>query len=221
MDERALPFLHHWYTASSEPRGPAPATAPSSGAIPVPTLTTARLVLRDWRDDDLPAFRALNADAEVMRFFPSTLSADESDALAKRVRAHLAREGFGLWAVSPGGSNELLGMVGLARVSFDAAFTPAVEVAWRLKRSAWGQGLATEAARAAVAFGFTALGLSHLVSFTVPANQPSRRVMEKLGFRHDAAEDFLHPRLPAGHPLRLHVLYRLPYEAWARGRRLP
>ncbi|MCA3012026.1 MAG: GNAT family N-acetyltransferase, partial [Myxococcaceae bacterium] len=118
-------------------------------------------------------------------------------------------------------SGDFLGMVGLARVSFEAPFTPAVEVGWRLKRSAWGQGLATEAARAAVAFAFTALGLRELVSFTVPANQPSRRVMQKLGFRHELTGDFLHPRLPTGHPLRLHVLYRLTYEAWSAARRTP
>lgn len=221
MDERALPFLHHWYTSSSAPGGAGTAPGSPSGALPVPILTTARLVLRDWRDDDLPAFRALNADAEVMRFFPSPLSADESDAMAGRVRAHLSREGFGFWAVSPAGSTEFLGMVGLLRVPFVAAFTPAVEVGWRLQQSAWGQGFATEAARAAVAFGFTALGLRELVSFTVPANEPSRRVMTKLGFHRDEAGDFLHPRLPEGHPLQRHVLYRLSYEAWAAGRKMP
>jgi RimJ/RimL family protein N-acetyltransferase len=187
----------------------------------VPTLTTDRLVLRDWRDDDLPAFRRLTADTEVMRYFPKTLAPDESDAMATRIRANLARDGFGFWAVSRRGQDDFLGFVGLSRVPFVAPFTPAVEVGWRLGRAGWGQGFATEAARAALAFGFTTLGLPDVVSFTVPDNRPSRRVMEKLGFTHDGAHDFLHPRLPPGHPLALHVLYRLSFERWAASRRVP
>lgn len=190
------------------------------GRIPVATLTTARLRLRDWRDDDLPAFRALNADPEVRRYFPTVMTAAESDALAAQVRADLETNGHGLWAVEVTGGAPFIGFVGLARPSFEP-FTASMEVGWRLARDAWGHGYATEAARAAVAFAFTNLGLRELVSFTVPANTASRRVMEKLGFTHDAAGDFLHPRLPEGHPLRPHVLYRLAFPTWTRARMTP
>jgi RimJ/RimL family protein N-acetyltransferase len=167
------------------------------------------------------AFRALNADPLVMRHFPNTLTAAESDASADRLRDSLSRAGFGWWALSLRGEPGFLGMVGLQQVTFTASFTPAVEVGWRLTRAAWGQGFATEAARAAIAFGFTSLGLSEIVSVTVPANQPSRRVMKRLGFTHDAAFDFEHPRLPEGHPLRPHLLYRLSHQAWVNARREP
>jgi RimJ/RimL family protein N-acetyltransferase len=107
-----------------------------------------------------------------------------------------------------------IGFIGLNVPSFDAAFTPCAEVGWRLATHCWGQGLATEGARKIVRYGFDILGLEDLVSFTVPANARSRRVMEKLGMTHDSADDFDHPRLPAGHALRHHVLYRLSRSAW-------
>lgn len=217
----ALPFLHQRFHEQGPVRGRASLPAPSSPHLPVAELTTPRLVLRDWRDEDVVAFRALNADPLVMRHFPNTLTAAESDASADRLRDSLSRAGFGWWALSLRGEPGFLGMVGLQQVPFTASFTPAVEVGWRLTRAAWGQGFATEAARAAIAFGFTSLGLSEIVSFTVPENQPSRRVMERLGFTHDAAFDFEHPRLPEGHPLRPHVLYRLSHQTWVNARREP
>ena len=174
----------------------------------VATLTTERLVLRDWCEADLAPFAALNADPEVMRHFPAPLSRAESDALAARVREALAAQGWGLWAAEREGA--FIGFIGLARPRFEAHFTPCVEVGWRLARAAWGQGLATEGARAALAFAREALPGERLVSFTVPANVASRRVMEKLGLVRDLAGDFDHPALPEGHPLRRHVLYRRP-----------
>lgn len=182
-------------------------------------LRTARLLLRGWRDEDLPAFAALNADPRVMEHMPSVLSRQDSDALAGRIRVRLGEEGLGLWAVEVPGRASFIGFAGLARPTFDAPFLPAVEVGWRLSQEHWGQGFATEAAQAAVAHGFGTLGLAEILSFTVPGNLRSRRVMEKLGMRHDPAADFDHPRVPPDSPLRRHVLYRLERAAW-RQRRL-
>jgi RimJ/RimL family protein N-acetyltransferase len=175
----------------------------------VPELRTERLLLRHWRDDDLDPFAALNADPEVMRYFPALLTREESDAATGRIRAHLESMGWGLWAVEVSGVAPFAGFVGLSAPRFEAHFTPAVEVGWRLARAYWGHGYATEAARAAVEFGFGELGLAEIVSFTPVANEPSRRVMRRLGMRHDPADDFDHPLVPAGHPLERHVLYRL------------
>jgi RimJ/RimL family protein N-acetyltransferase len=169
-------------------------------------LRTERLLLRQWRDDDLDAFAELNADPEVMRYFPRTLSRAESDALAARQRTLIAERGWGLWAVeAPDG---FIGFVGLSEPRFAAHFTPAVEVGWRLAQRGWRQGYATEAARAAIALGFS-IGFDEIVSFTFVGNDRSRRVMERLGMTRDPADDFEHPLLPAGDPLRQHVLYRL------------
>ncbi|HZD88425.1 MAG TPA: GNAT family N-acetyltransferase [Gaiellaceae bacterium] len=172
-------------------------------------LRTERLLLRQWRDSDLEPFAALNADPETMRFFPAPLAREESDAIAERARRHLEEEGWGLWAVEVAGGPPFAGFVGLARPSFEAHFTPAVEVGWRLAREHWGNGYATEAGRAALAFAFVELGLAEVVSFTSKLNAPSWRVMERLGMARDPEDDFDHPRLPPGHPLRPHVLYRL------------
>jgi ribosomal-protein-alanine N-acetyltransferase len=172
-------------------------------------LTTPRLRLRRWQACDREPFAALNADPRVMEHFPALLTRAESDALADRIEAHFAQHGYGLWAVEILGGAPFIGFVGLSYPRFEARFTPCVEIGWRLAAEHWGHGYATEAARAAVAYGFEALGLAEILSFTVPANVRSRRVMEKLGMRHDPAEDFDHPLLPPGHPLSRHVLYRL------------
>ena len=172
-------------------------------------LVTPRLRLRAWTDDDQEPFAALNADARVMEFFPSVLSRLESDALAVRIATHIDTYGWGLWAVEVPGTTGFAGYVGLAEPSFTAPFTPCVEIGWRLAHEHWGQGYASEGARAALAFGFTALKLDQIVSFTVPANFRSRRVMERLGMTRAEADDFDHPGLPAEHPLRRHVLYRI------------
>lgn len=176
---------------------------------------TERLLLRQWRDEDLEPFAALNGDPETMRYFPSPPSRQESDSLAERARLQIADEGWGLWAVEVAGGASFIGFVGLARPSFEEHFTPAVEVGWRLAREHWGCGYATEAGRAALAYGFEELGLAEIVSFTSRLNTRSWRVMERLGMSHDRAGDFEHPRVPVGHPLRPHVLYRLSRTAWA------
>ncbi len=168
-------------------------------------LATERLVLRTWTDADLAPFAALNADPEVMAFFPGTLDHTSSAELMARIRGHFEVHGFGMWAVERQGV--FIGFAGLAVPQFNAHFTPCVEIGWRLAREYWGHGYATEAALAALRYGFESLGLDEIVSFTVPNNQRSRRVMEKLGMSMDGT--FAHPRLPVEHPLSLHVLYRL------------
>ena len=172
-------------------------------------MKTERLTLRRFAAADREPFAALNADPRVMRHFPATLSRAESDAFVDRIDSHFAERGFGLWAVERNDTGEFIGFAGLIVPAFEAHFTPCVEIGWRLKAEHWGQGLAMEGARAVVDHAFQQLGLNELVALTVPANRRSRRVMEKLGFRRDPAEDFYHPRLPVGHPLRPHVLYRL------------
>ena len=172
-------------------------------------IRTERLLLRRWRDEDREPFADLNADPRVMEHMPGLLTRAESDAAAARIEEHFAAHGFGLWAVEIPGVAAFAGFVGLSVPRFQAAFTPCVEVGWRLAAAHWGQGYATEGARAALAAGFGGLGLEEVVSFTVPGNVASRRVMEKLGMVRDPAEDFDHPALPAGHPLRRHVLYRI------------
>lgn len=172
-------------------------------------LVTDRLALRQWRDADLAPFAALNADPEVMRYFPAPLTRTQSDEFAGYVHETIERQGWGLWAVEVIDGPAFIGFVGLNRVTFDEHFTPAVEVGWRLARPFWGYGYATEAATAALSFGFERLELDEIVSFTTRSNEPSIRVMRRLGMRHDAAGDFDHPRVPEASPLRRHVLYRL------------
>jgi RimJ/RimL family protein N-acetyltransferase len=172
-------------------------------------LITARLLLRPWRPEDLAPFAAMNADSRVMEHFPAVYTREESDAAAGRIAAHFAEHEFGLWAVEIQGVAPFAGFIGLNVPSFSAHFTPCVEIGWRLAADFWGRGYATEGARAALQFGFDELRLDEIVSMTVPANQRSWRVMEKLGMTRDAADDFEHPRVPAGHPLQRHVLYRV------------
>jgi RimJ/RimL family protein N-acetyltransferase len=170
---------------------------------------TERLILRRWRPSDREPFSRLNGDPRVMEFMPSLLSAEESDLFLDRIEAHFRDYGFGLCAVELRQDHSFIGFIGLAIPSFVAHFTPCVEVGWRLSSEHWGQGLATEGARAVVRYAFDLLNLEALVSFTASGNMRSRRVMEKLGMTHNPADDFDHPRLAAGNPLRRHVLYRL------------
>ena len=172
-------------------------------------IRTERLLLRCWRDADLEPFAALNADPRVMEYFTAPLSRDQSDAMAARIVAHFDAHGFGLWAVEVPDGAPFIGFVGLAVPSFEAHFTPCVEIGWRLAHAHWGHGYAVEAARAAAGFGFATLGRDELVAMTAPINQRSRRVMEKLKMVRDPADDFDHPKVLKGHPLRRTVLYRL------------
>ena len=176
-------------------------------------ITTPRLILREWRDADDDAFAAMFEDPAVMEFLPPATRAD-IDAFIQRIKGHFAEHGFGWWAVEVPGVAPFIGYVGLSVPRFEAHFMPAVEIGWRLASAHWGKGYATEGARAALQAGFTTVGLKEIVSFTVPANMRSRRVMERIGMTHDPAEDFDHPRLPEGHPLRRHVLYRLSRARW-------
>ena len=244
-------------------------------------LTTARLILRRWRDADRPQFAALNADPEVMRYFAAPLDRAASDAFVDRIEQGFDEHGYGLWALEVRATGEFLGFTGLALQTFEAPFTPAVEVGWRLARSAWGQGYATEAARAALAYGFgfpvhglrspedqllrrgdarsesescgqhslddpflrrcdarsesqsyglrslddpllrrgddrALAGLDEIISITTRTNVASQAVMQRLGMTTRPEDDFEYSRLPEGHPLRPHVLYRLNRVEWAQ-----
>lgn len=168
--------------------------------------------------DDLPAVAAMNADPEVMRFFPACLTLSESAEFMQRVDMAFEHHGMGWLGATRRDTGEFVGCVGLWRPTFEASFTPCVEVGWRLCRRAWGLGMATEAARAVLAWGFSELSLEGVVSFTYEGNAPSLRVMEKLGMTQDPSANFEHPRLPVGHWLRPHVLYRLDRDAFVTAR---
>jgi ribosomal-protein-alanine N-acetyltransferase len=170
-------------------------------------LCSSRVLLRGWQPGDAAPFAALNADPVAMEYFPSPLSRTDSDAMIGRAQAGLEERGWGWWCLEI--ESTCAGFVGLAMPSFDAHFTPCVEVGWRMATRFWGHGYATEAARLVVDFGFRRLGLSEIVSFTTVTNWRSRRVMERLGMHRKPADDFDHPRIAPGHPLRPHVLYRL------------
>jgi len=184
-----------------------------------PVLRTERLLLRPWCDDDLPAFAALNADPRVMEFFPARLDRGESDAMVTRIADHFARHGFGLWAIEVPGVTHFAGFVGLVVPQFETHFTPCVEIGWRLAREHWQQGYASEGARAALRFAFSELRLDEIVAMTAVANTRSRRVMERLQMSRNPADDFDHPKVAEGDPLRRHVLYRLSRADWERNTR--
>lgn len=175
----------------------------------IDTLHTERLLLRRWLPADREPFARMNADPRVMTHFPSVLSREESDAFANRIDNSFEQHGFGLWAVEIPRIAPFIGFVGLAIPRFEAHFTPCVEIGWRIAPAFWNRGVATEAAAAVLKCGFATLQLEEIVSFTVPQNIASRRVMEKIGMTHDERDDFDHPSLPDGHPLRQHVLYRI------------
>lgn len=177
-------------------------------------LETERVILRRWREADREPFARMNRDPAVMEFYPALLSADESGQAADRIEAHFALHGFGLWAAELGSSGAFIGYIGLNVPRFEVpglkeAPQPCVEIGWRLASQYWGRGLATEGAVAVVRYAFDVLMLPEIVSFTVPANLRSRSVMEKLGMTYDPSDDFDHPLLPEGHPLRRHLLCRL------------
>ena len=181
-----------------------------------PDILTPRLCLRAWREADLAPFAAMNSDPRVMEYLPGLLDRPASDAAASRLRAHFEEHGFGKCVVETRDGNDFVGVVGLGWCTFEAPINPSVEVGWRVAASHWGKGYATEAARAALDFGFGDLGLDRITSFTVPANERSWRVMQRLGMTYTPMNDFDHPLLPPESPLRRHVTYVMRKEDWAR-----
>ena len=165
-----------------------------------------QITLRQWRDSDLEPYAAMNSDPEVMRYFPSVLSREQSEASLVRQQALIEQRGWGLWVLDVDGA--FAGFAGLGIPTFKAPFMPCIEAGWRLRREYWGRGIAYRGALQALAYGFDVLKLPEILSFTAAVNTPSRRLMERLGFVHDAAGDFDHPSIPEGHELRRHVLYR-------------
>jgi ribosomal-protein-alanine N-acetyltransferase len=172
------------------------------------TLQTERLILRRWRDSDREPFAAMNADPRVMEHFPAMLTPEQTDAMVDRIEAAFEERGFGSWAVEIADTGAFIGFTGLATVRFQAHFTPAVEIGWRLARSAWGHGYASEAARRALRFAFEDLGMTEVVSFTSLTNVRSQAVMRRIGMTYDPADDFDNPQVAEGSPLRPHVLWR-------------
>ena len=178
---------------------------------------TSRLLLRPWREADREPFAAMNADPAVMEFFPSLQSREASDASIDAWQSQLAAQGWSNWAAELIESGQFIGFVGLSVPRRALPFSPCVEIGWRLDRRFWGRGLATEAARAALQFGFERLSLDDIVSFTAVGNLRSRAVMERIGMRN-AHQDFEHPGVPEGHALRLHCLYRISGSQWSQTR---
>jgi len=173
--------------------------------------TTDRLRLRQWKKDDLPAFAALNADAEVMKYYPDTLSEEESNDMAKRFEAIINFKGWGFWVVENLDEKTFMGFVGLHEPTYDLPVTPCVEIGWRLARKYWGHGYATEAAEASLAVAFEKLDLPEVYSFTSVLNKKSQAVMERLGMVN-MNQNFEHPMIPENNPLREHFLYRVNKE---------
>ena len=178
------------------------------------TIKTERLILRPWREEDLQPFARLNADPRVMEYFPGLKTREESDSSAKLMSDHIERCGWGCWAASLIQTGEFIGFIGLEDIYFKASFTPAVEIGWRLAFEYWGKGYATEGALASLQYGFVKLKLEKIVSFTAFQNMRSRAVMERFGMHHDPKDDFDHPKIQEGHPLRRHVLYKIKKTDW-------
>ena len=192
---------------------------PITGEPDIAEPVTSRLRLRQWRPGDLAPFAELNADPEVMEHFPATLTRDKSDRLAALLADRITDNGFGMWAVEVTETGEFIGFTGLNPVTFDAHFTPAVEIGWRLTRKAWGHGYATEAAEASLTYAFGELGLAEVVSFTATSNLRSQAVMTRIGMTKDPHGDFHHPAVgDPRHPISLHVLYRISAGQWAKRR---
>ncbi|WP_422373927.1 GNAT family N-acetyltransferase [Roseibium sp.] len=179
-------------------------------------LETDRLLLRAWQEDDVEPFAALCADPEVMRHFPEPLTREKSEQLIARAKEKQEKDGFSIAPVEIRKTGEFLGFVGLNVPTYAAPlpFDPCVEIGWRLSKSSWGKGYASEAARAWLRFGFETVGLEEIVAFTIPANLPSQKVMERIGMTRDFDGDFRHPSLPQDHPISEHVLYRLSKTNW-------
>ena len=171
-------------------------------------IETDRLILRDWKNEDIPAFARMNADPMVMEYFPRRLDEKASAHLVEHFREHFKKYGYGPYAVELKATGEFMGFVGLDKVKFDAPFTPATEIAWRLDYGYWGKGYATEAAKAVLEYAFNKLGLKEVVAFAVSDNDRAIKIMEKIGMQRDPKGDFHYPNLRKDHPLGEFVLYR-------------
>lgn len=172
-------------------------------------LETDRLILRTWDDDDLRQMLAINQDPKVMEYFPSLQDLEMTKKFIEKVNAHFENHGYSFYATVRKDTNEFIGFIGLLIADFESHFTPATEIGWRLSSNHWGKGFATEGAKAVLDYAFRELKISEIVSFTVPQNKASRRVMEKIGLRRSPQNDFNHPKLAKDSTLCKHVLYRL------------
>ncbi|GGH19939.1 GNAT family N-acetyltransferase [Paenibacillus segetis] len=170
-------------------------------------IETARLRLRDWEEADLEPFCRLNADEQVMKYFPKTLSAEETNLFYKSIQSEFNECGFGLYAVEVKENKDFIGFIGFHRATFEADFTPCIEIGWRLKKDAWGNGYATEGAAACLQYGFNTLGFDEVYSFTADINAPSKNVMIKIGMRY--VKMFVHPKVDEDSPLNKHVLFHV------------
>jgi len=173
------------------------------------TIETPRLLLRQWKDSDVDPWAEMNADPRVMEFFPWTFDRARSEETAARMRRELERDGFGFYVVELKHNGQFAGIIGIDEIPYDVPFTPAREVGWRLAYDTWGHGYATEGAKAALAMAFDRLGWEEVVAVTALVNKRSERVMQRLGMVRDPSADFDHPRVPEGHALRPHMLYRI------------
>lgn len=172
-------------------------------------LETQRLILRTWLISDIEPYYLINQDAKVIEFLRGSLSREQVRDFIATANKHQQQHGYTLWAVELKKTAELIGYIGLNPIDWQVPFRPTVEIAWRLDSHYWNQGYATEGAKAALAYGFNRVKLEEIVSFTVPANKRSIRVMEKIGLIRDEHGDFAHPKLAPDHPLSPHILYRL------------
>ncbi len=173
------------------------------------SIETERMILREWKDEDLDGFARINSDHLIMEYFPRRLDEKDTEKLVQRFRAHFKKYGYGFYAIELKATGQFIGFVGLGHVELEVPFAPAVEIAWRLDYESWGKGYATEAALAVLHYAFTELGLDEVVAYAVFDNRRSIHVMEKLGMKHDKKGDFMYPKLPEDSPLAKHVLYRL------------
>ena len=177
-------------------------------------LKTERLTLRRWKESDLAPLTAMNMDAEVMQYFPSTLTPEQTQKMVEKIEETFINKGFGLWAVETKQTKEFIGFAGLSKPGFSAPFTPCVEIGWRIASKFWGEGYAPEAAREILKDAFKRLNLLEVVSFTAKANSNSIRVMRKIGMIRDPKDDFYHPAIEKDNRLAEHVLYRLSKKQW-------
>ena len=182
-------------------------------------IESARLYLRQWKEEDKEVFFELNSDPKVMKYFLKPLSKDESDVFVEKTKSQIDRKGWGFFAVETKAASEFIGFIGLADTSFESAFTPCMEIGWRLHRNFWKKGYATEVAKSVLDFAFKNFGRKDIVSFTLKLNFSSIAVMRRIGMVEDPNGCFEHPKIPEGHPLKPHVLYRLSRDQFFRNKR--